>query len=269
MPSSRFSLSAVLLSYFLTGGGLVLGLLLVSRLGLHQRAALYLMLGVGGAIGGLLAARATAGTTVLEPAIGGLLLVVTMVSIFIGTGAGEFLWQVGKDEIVRQVAIAGAVLAAGSVVGAVAGERLLSGQSTTAVAWLVHVAVATLGACFVAMVLIVGLMLHGTQDTATIGGSFFGAVALGGVLTGLVVGATAPRRLLGATFLGVGAGVMGFFVLMLALPNRDPDKAGDAAAGFLIIGVGCGLLAMLGGAIGWRLIGKRAAAAASHARAFE
>ncbi len=269
MAQSRFSVSAVLLSYFLIAGGLVLGILLVSRLGLDAKFALYAVLGLGGVVGGALAARAAAGSTVIEPAVGGVLLVVTMVAVFVGTAAGEVMWQVGKDEVVREVMIVGAVLAAGAVLGAVAVEKLVGGRSTTGFAWLVHVAVAMLGACFVAMVVIVGLALRGTSDSSTLGGALVGAIAIGGLLTGLVIGAAAPRRILGLTFVGVVAGVMGFFLFAMALPTTKNDEAGKAAAGFLIIGVGCGLLAMLGAAIGWVTVGKRAAAAAGSARAFE
>jgi hypothetical protein len=62
---------------------------------------------------------------------------------------------------------------------------------------------------------------------------------------------------------------MGFYLLATLLPNTDNKDAGAAAAGFAIIGAGCGLLAILGGAIGWRAVGRRSAQVAeSTSRAF-
>lgn len=270
MATRGFSIGAVLLSYFLVAGGIVLALILLAKSKITGEAPFYAALALGGAIGGAFAARASRGSTVLEPALGGLLVIATIVAIFVGTDAGAFLWHVAKDEIVRTVAIAGACAAAGAVLGAMAGERLPGGHSQGSPVWLLHVAFAMLGACFVATVLAVGLAFHGAADSdGALGGILFAAMAIGALLTGLVVGASAPRRILLIIFLGVMAGVMGFYLLATMLPNTNSDKAGEAAAGFAIIGAGCGLLGILGGAIGWRAVGKRAAATAeATSRAF-
>lgn len=259
MANRGFSIGATLLSYFLVAGGVVLALILLARADISGEGPFYGALALGGAIGGAFAARASRGRTILEPAIGGVLVILTMVGIFVGTEAGEVLWHAAKDDIVRTVAIAGACAAAGAILGAMAAERMGGGHSESSPIWLVHVAFAMLGACFVATVVAVGVAFHGSTGDAALGGTLFAAMAIGALLTGLVVGASAPRRILLIIFLGVMAGVMGFYLLATQLPHTNEDKDGQAALGFMIIGAGCGLLAILGGAIGWRTVGRRAA----------
>lgn len=258
--SSRFSLSAMILGYLLVAGGIAIGILLVAQVGIKSEAAAYLALAIGGAIGGAIAATASEGKTVIEPAIGGGLVVLTLVGVFAGTNAGAILWHVAKDELIRQVAIAGGAAAVGALVGAVAAEKLSARHPDGSLAWIVIIAVAALGACMVSLFVLAGAMARGAEGDSELAGTFFAAMGLGSLLTGLAAGAAAPRRVLLPTLVGVLAGVMGFYLLIAALPGVDNDKRGEAAAGFAIIGVGCGLVAMLGTAVGWALVGKRRAA---------
>ncbi|HVV85196.1 MAG TPA: hypothetical protein VHE35_19175 [Kofleriaceae bacterium] len=258
MASNRFSLAAVFLAYFLVAGGIALALILLVKAGARGDGAFYGAVALGGAVGGAAAARARRGSTIIEPAIGGLLVIGTLVGIFIGTQAGSVLWHVGKDQILRAIAIAGALAAAGAIVGAVAAEKLAGGHSTSPLAWLLFVAFAMLGACLVSTVVAVAFFFHGTSDDSKLGGIVFGAMAVGAFVTGLTTGASAPRRILLVNLVGVVAGVMGYYLLVRALPNAADDKdAGAAALGFAIIGVAGGLVAMAGAAIGWRAVGKR------------
>jgi hypothetical protein len=269
MANRGFSFGATLLSYFLVAGAIALSLIILAKSKLSGEPAFYGALALGGAVGGAFAARASRGSTILEPAIGGLLVIATLVGIFVGTEAGNVLWHVAKDEIVRTVAIAGACAAAGAILGAMLAERLPGGHSQGTPVWLLHVAFTTLGACFVATIVAVGFAFHGATDNDTLAGVFFAATGIGALLTGVVIGAAAPRRILFITFLGVVAGIMGFYLLIASLPTTDNKDAGKAALGFAIIGAGCGLLAMLGGAIGWRAVGRRAAVEAEQtSRAF-
>lgn len=258
MPSSsRFSITAVILSYLLVAGGIAVGILLVAQIGIKSEAAGYVALALGGAIGGAIAAVASEGSTVIEPAIGGLLVVATLVGVFVGTDAGAFLWHVAKDQIVRQVAISGGAAAAGAVAGAVAAEKLGPRHPDGSLAWIVIIALAALGACMASLFVLVGAIARGNTGDGEMAGTFFAAMAAGSLLTGLAAGAAAPRRVLLPTLLGVLVGVMGFYLLIRALPGGRSDKQGEAAAGFAIIGFGCGLIAMIGTALGWKLIGKR------------
>src|SRR5262245_36119144 len=106
MAQNRFSLAAVLLSYFLVAGGMALALILMAKLGTTGLAVFYGTLGLGGAIGGAFAARASPGSTIIEPAIGAVLVIGTLVGAMVGSEIGAFFWHVAKDEIIRIVATA-------------------------------------------------------------------------------------------------------------------------------------------------------------------
>ncbi|MEZ4404361.1 MAG: hypothetical protein R3B06_30350 [Kofleriaceae bacterium] len=268
MPPSRFSISSVLLSYFLVAGGIALGLLLFVTLKLAGQVGLYGVLAVGGAIGGAIAARASRGSTVIEPAIGSLLVIATLVAVLLGTGVGELLWHVASDEIIRLVVLSAGAAAVGAIAGAVVVERAVPGHSDSPVAWLVYIAVATLGASVVGLVVMGGAIARGQSGDGALAGMFFGAMGAGALITGLAAGVAAPRRLLMMSLAGAAAGVMGFFLMLRGLPSNGGDD-GEAAAGFAVMGVGCGLLAMVGNLLAWSLYGRRRAAARSAAGVFE
>ncbi|MCA9678009.1 MAG: hypothetical protein H6709_20695 [Kofleriaceae bacterium] len=264
---SGFSWSSVILSYFQVAGGIAVGMILLVLIGASGEPAVYGALALGGAIGGFAAGRASRGTTITEPAIGGLLVIATIVAVFVGTGFGEFLWHVARGEISRIVLIAGAAAAAGALGGAVVAERVVGGHAASGAEWLAHVALAVLGASIVALVVVMGMVMHGGSENAS-AGAYFGAVAVGTLLSGLATGASAPRRLLLISLLATVVGVFGFYLLMAALPGVK-DKDGDAALGFLIIGAVFGLLTMLGSFIGWKTVGEKHVTMAATAAAFE
>ena len=198
-------------------------------------------------------------------------MILTLVAVFVGTEAGAVLWHVAKNEIMRTVMIAGGASAAGAILGAVLAEKVATGHAEGGLSWLLLVAVAMLGACFVSTVVLVGAAVRGTSDSDTLAGMFFIAMAIGALLAGLVSGASAPRRILLINLIGVLIGVMGYYLMIVGLPgfaSKDGED-GKAALGFAIIGLGCGLIALLGAAIGWATIGKRAAAAGAGSRTFE
>ncbi len=59
-----FSVASVLLSYFLIAGGVAIGLILLIVLESGSEPLFYGALGLGGAIGGFSAGRASRGTTI-------------------------------------------------------------------------------------------------------------------------------------------------------------------------------------------------------------
>ena len=259
MARNDFSIASVILSYFVVAGGIALGLVGVTLLELHSEVAVYGALAAGGAVGGFLAARASRGSTITEPAIGGVLVVATMVGIFVGTDIGELIWHVAQDQITKIVAIAGGAAVAGAIAGALVSEKLFGAHSQNSLAWLVYVAVAVLGASYVAIIVLMGAMLRGQasrEDDATSAGIYFTAMGVGALLSGLAAGASAPRRILLVSLIASVIGVMGFFLLLRALPGVKADS--DAAIGFAIIGVGCGLVTLVGSLIGWKTVGQRA-----------
>ncbi len=255
---SGFSWTSVVFSYFLVAGGIAIGLILLVLMKAHGEALFYLSLALGGAIGGFAAGRASRGTTITEPAIGGVLVVLTFVGVFVGSDVGHFIWSVASSDITRLVLIAGGAAAAGAVGGAFVAERMIQGHSQHGLVWLAHVALAVLGASIVALLVVMAMIVRGETDAGTAGGAYIGAVAAGSLLSGIAAGASAPRRLLLISWLATVVGTMGFYLLMTALPGARDDK-GDAAIGFVVLGVGFGLLTMLGALIGWKLVGQKQA----------
>lgn len=260
------SIASVLLSYFLIAGGISIGLILLVVLEAKGELVFHAAIAAGAAIGGFSAGRASRGTTITEPAIGGVLVILTIVGVFLGTGIGQFLWHVASSDVTRLVAIAGGAAAVGAIGGAFVSERMFGEHSQSSLVWLAHVSLAVLGACFVAFLVVLALVVRGESGDDATAGAYFGAVAIGSMLSGLAAGASAPRRLLLVSLVASVVGIMGFYLLMTALPGTK--ESSDAALGFAIIGVGFGLVTMLGALIGWKAVGQKHAAGA-HAAAFD
>lgn len=263
-----FSWASVLFSYFLVAGGISIGLILLVVMKASSEPLFYVALGLGGAIGGFSAGRASRGTTITEPAIGGVLVILTIVGVFVGSSIGQFLWHAASSEITRVVAIAGAAAAAGAIGGAFVSERAFGEHSQSRVVWLAHVALAVLGACFVAFLVVMAMVVRGESNDDTTAGAYFGAAAVGSLLSGLAAGASAPKRLLLVSLLATVVGILGFYLLLTALPGVK-DGGGEVALGFAIIGLGFGLVTMLGALIGWKAVGEKHARGASAGAAFE
>ncbi len=121
---------------------------------------------------------------------------------------------------------------------------------------MLHVAFAVVGACFAAFVVVMGAMMRGETSDGATAGMYFGAMGVGALLSGLAAGASAPKRILGPSYLGAIIGVMGFYLLIRTLPGVN-DDSGDAAIGFAVIGAGCGLVTLLGALVGWKTVGQR------------
>ena len=195
-------------------------------------------------------------------------MIASVVAVFVGTNIGSFLWNVAKDDVVKTVGLSGGVAAAGALLGAVVAEKTVAGYAQSSLEWLLLVAFTMMGACIVAFLVTGGVAARGATDDDTLGGVYLGAMVGGALLGGLAIGASAPRRMLLVTFLGSVAGLMGLYLAMATLPNVKNDDS--AAGGFAIIGVFAGLIAIVGAAIGWRVVGKRSAGAlAAQSRAFE
>lgn len=268
MARSSISFSSILLSYFLVAGGLAVGLLLFAKLGVTSEPAFYGMLALGGVIGGFGAARGSRENTIVEPAVGGLLVIASVVGVMLGTDVGSAVWHLAKDEIVRMIAFAALAAGAGALIGALIAEKLITGHARGQLAWLLLVSIAIFGASMVALIVLFGVMIRGSADQDTNIGVYFGATLLGAFLAGLAAGASAPRRILLMTMLGGVVGMLGFYSLLLS--RESVKDRGNAMAGAVIIGIGCGVVALVGAAIGWRIVGKRHAAnLAARSRAFE
>src|SRR5205823_11143792 len=114
-----FSFASVILSYFLVGGGLLAGMLVGGALELHGEAAFYALLAAGGFAGGFVAARASRGSTIIEPAIGAVAVVATIVLVAAGTEIGKLIWSFARDATMKLIVGVGLSSILGALGGAV------------------------------------------------------------------------------------------------------------------------------------------------------
>ena len=256
-----FSFASVILSYFLVGGGLFAGLLLIGIIKPQSEIVGYVLMAAGTAIGGFIAGRASKGETVLEPMIGALAVIATIVGLAAGTAAGKLVWHNAQDTTMRFVAAVGLASALGAVVGAFVSEKMFGEATLSSVPWIIYAGFATFGACVLATIVAALLFIQsGTTAEAPhdavkdLGKLMLAGIGIGCLLSGLAVGASARTRPLLASLVGGGLGVAGYFYLL----SRDAhDK--DATTGILVLGAGGALVTMIGTLVGWITVGKQEA----------
>lgn len=258
MSSRRFSFASVVLGYFLVGGGMFTATMLGSQLGISGHYVGYVLLGGGALVGGFIAARASRGRTILEAVLGGLAAVTTLVGLAATTPLGELIWSLAQDQTVKFVATVGASGGLGALVGAFFGERLFGEETRSSVPWLLYTALSVFGACVLAtlgasIVTFGRVELGDGGGTDRLGQAILVGIAVGCLLAGLAVGASARVRPLIASLLGSAAGVAGFFGLLL----RDSPPDGDATAGLALFVGGGSLVTLIGTAVGWVAFGRR------------
>jgi hypothetical protein len=247
----------VALSYFLIAGGTFFAGLFAGRIGIHSEYLGYIILALGGFLGGILAARASKGSTVIEPAIGAVLLLGSFVAIGVvtsGSEAGSLL----LPATMKAIALTAGASAGGGIVGALVTEKLFGDADASGFGWILIVALATFGA---------GVM--GSTFGGVIGGNsagpLFGLLATCCLVVGIATGASATARPLGAAFLGGIVGLGGFFFLAVYVivsifggsGSGEAKIPSEAYAGIAIVAGGGGLVTMIGALIGWSAAGKK------------
>lgn len=255
-----FSFASVLFSYFLIGGGTFGTALLAGRMGVQSQAVGYIVLALGGFLGGLVAARASKGSTIIEPAIGAVLLIASFVGL--GAAAGADTQALLLPTTMKAIAITAAASGGGGVAGAFVGEKLFGHDAPRYASWILFIAIAGFGAG------VLGTIFGGVLGKGE-SGAVLGFLALCALIVGMCAGASATVRPLGAAFLGGLLGVGGFFYLALMLFMALFRKAGEAGAvtstsipsdvyaGIAIMAVGAGIVTLIGALIGWLAVGKR------------
>ena len=253
-----FSFSSVVLSYFMIAGGTFAAALLAGRVGLQSEYLGYIVLALGGFLGGLVAARASRGSTIIEPALGAVLMIASFV--LIGVAAGGDSRVLLMPEGMKAIALTSAATAGGGIAGAFLGEKLFGDDRPSGPSWVLFVTVAGFGAGVIGSTF--GAFLGRGES-----GPMLGVLALACFIVGIAAGASATTRTLGASFLGGVLGLGGFFFLAIFMFVSVLGK-GDAGAGNIpsevyagmgIMAVGGGLVTMIGSAIGWSAIGKKTA----------
>ncbi len=249
-----FSFASVILSYFLIAGGLFTGGLVYLKINSPSQALALGLIAAGSLVGGFFAARASRGSTIIEPAIGAVLLVATFLVLAFGTHSLDVLKESSSAaELIGE--IAGAMVV-GALVGAFLSEKIMGEATESAVPWVFYATFASFGASLTSALIVAGILVRGDErssdDQATM---MFIGLAIGCVLSGLVIGASAKIRVAASSFLGgaIGIALMGWFSAVVMGTSHDNDT------GIAVMAVVGGVLTVLASLIGWVTIGKKAA----------
>jgi hypothetical protein len=223
----------------------------------HREYVGYLLLAGGAFVGGFIAARESRGSTIIEPAIGAIAVIGTIVGLAAGTEFGKTVWAEAHDETIKLIAGVGGASLVGAIVGAFISEKLFGDATTSSLPWILYTALSVFGACLLALFVVV--MVVKSEDASKIGLAAVLAMAGGCLLSGISVGASARTRPLGAAFLGGGVGVAGFFYLSVRLSAGPDGFTHDASVGLAILGGAGAVVTLIGALIGWGAVGKSAA----------
>ena len=254
-----FSFASVVLSYFLIAGGTFGAALLAGRMGIHSEYVGYIVLALGGFLGGIVAARASKGSTIIEPALGAVLLLASFIVVGVassGADAHVLLLPAGM----KAIALTSAACAGGGIAGAFVTEKLFADDTPSGASWILFVAVASFGAGVIGSTF--GTFLGKGES-----GPLLGMLAASCFVVGIAAGASAMTRTLGASFLGGLVGLGAFFLLAIFVFVSVFGKGGGSAGnvpsevyvGIGIMALGGGLATMLGSLIGWLTVGSKAA----------
>jgi len=240
--------------------------LLAGVLHLQGEWLLYAMLAAGAFVGGFIAARASRGSTILEPGIGAVAVIATIVGLAAASPLGRMIWSGAHDETVKFVGAAGGASVVGALVGAFLSERLFGEATRSSVPWLLYTALSSFGGSLLSMMIVsvakVGDVAGaGGRSDTELGGAVLIGMAAGCLLSGLAGGASARSRPLFASLLGGAAGCAGFFLLLARVSGGgEMHTDNDTLLGLIILAIGGGLAALIGTALGWAAVGKRASA---------
>jgi hypothetical protein len=247
-----FSFASVILSYFLVGGGMFTATLVAGQLHLDSEYLWYAVLAAGAFVGGFIAARASRGSTIVEPAIGAVAVVGTIVALAAKTPLGQTLWAFAQDQTMRFVGSVGVSGIAGALIGATISEKLFGESTRSSIPWLLYSALSTFGACLLVTLFAALVLLSGEADKLDPGVVILIGLAAGCLIAGLAIGASSRVRPLIAALLGGGLGVAGFYALIAGATPSERDQAGIA-----ILAVGGGIITLIGTAVGWAVVGRR------------
>ena len=215
-----FSIASLVLGYFLVGGGLFAGLSVIAEVQPNDIVA-YLILAAGAFAGGLVAARTSHGSTIIEPTLGAVAVVATIVGLAAGTSIGEKAWLVAAEEPGRFVASVGTTGVIGALMGAFVGERLFGEATTSPMPWIAYSGLSVFGGCLLATLVtylfesgeipepeIIDEVVQPLRMGARHAKLVVSGIAIGCAIAGVAIGASARvRPILGAA-LGGALGVV-------------------------------------------------------------
>jgi hypothetical protein len=253
-----FSFASVILSYFLIAGGTFLTTLISARLGVQNEYLGYIIMAVGAAIGGFFAARASHGSTIVEPAIGAIVMVASLVGLGLAVSSSETRSLILLPSTMKGLGLTAAASAGGGIVGAFISEKALGRPAESSAPWILYASLAGFGAATI------GTIFGGVLGKGE-AGPLYGVLAICCLLSGLAAGASARSRPLLATLFGGAIGVGAFFYLAIMIFVAVFSRGGmtetgvpkEVYIGIAVVAVGAGIVTMLGALVGWAAVGKK------------
>ena len=253
-----FSVASVILSYFLIAGGTFLTTLLAARLGLENEYLGYGIMAVGAFLGGFIAARASRGSTIIEPAIGAIAMVASIVGLGLAVAGSEDRAVILLPGNMKGIALTAAASAGGGIAGAFLSEKVLGKSTASSAPWFIYTALAAFGAG------VMGSIFGGVIGQGETG-PMLAMLVVCCLLVGGAAGASAGSRPLVATLFGGAAGMFAFFYLAIMIvvgilgeaQLGTGDIPSEVYAGLAVIAGGAGLATMIGALIGWVAVGKK------------
>ncbi|HVV85195.1 MAG TPA: hypothetical protein VHE35_19170 [Kofleriaceae bacterium] len=258
MARGRSPLVALLLVLFFVAAATRVVLACVRSAGMGVTPGFYVSLAVGGALGAALGVRATRASVLVEAGGGALLHVVILWTVPQVARQATASWSSDPSAMAAQLAMIGGLSCAAATGGALVARRVAGVATQGALAWLVYVTVATIGTHRLAAEIAHAWVRTGARADA---GTTFAVLGASSLAAGLVTGAAAPRRILVITLAGsiVALGVVTALSFVPPSHAQPPARVWAFVVGIVIVGAGCGLVAMLASAIGWQVGGKRRA----------
>ncbi|MFT3692016.1 MAG: hypothetical protein QM831_02660 [Kofleriaceae bacterium] len=252
-----FSFASVILSYFLAAGGLLTGGLLIGYTKQTNEVVVLALFAVGSFLGGFVAARASRGSTIIEPAIGTIALAATILLVLLGTDAKQLVWHSGEvTGAGKAIAEVVGALVVGALVGAFLSEKILGEATESSIPWIFYAALTGFGATVVgAFIAYVLFAKHGGGSEEKLGTMGLAGIGIGTLLAGLAVGASARTRPLIAALLGGAIGSAGFALLSAKASGQASDS--DLPKVIAVFGVLGGVVMLIGALGGWYTFGKR------------
>lgn len=260
-----FSFASVLISWLMIAGGIsgaFLGAAFLHVTAESSELLFYGVFGVGAFVGAFFAARASAGSTIVEPVLGAILTIATLCGLMLATPVGQLIWHFGAEQAAKPAAISGGATLVGALVGAYVSEKAFGESTRSSLPWILYVAFAVIGGCFLATYVMIAFA---AQQPSTVGEASQRSQALvlvvgigaGCLIAGLAAGASARTRILIASLLGGLAGVFGFFYLFQVLTVGSPKT--EEIIGAAVVALAGGVVSLIGAAAGWAVAGKKAA----------
>lgn len=255
MTEKRFRLGWVFISYCMIAGGLIVVTLLFQTAKLTGTAAGYAMCFLGAALGSFFAARASEGDTIIEPALGALLVVASFIAMVSLVAGLRSLVALKSEKIFVPLLGLSAAMSVGGITGAILGERTSTGpRSESGLRWAGISALINLGLFYMAFLFLAILLLRSKgagMSSDDVAGAVLGALAAAAFFGCLAAQAVAPRRMIWS---------IGFGFMLAMLPFvlwSGSSNDGNAAVGIIIIGGGGILVGALGALVGWNTIGSK------------